>query len=101
MQKVLGLLIGIILLLGACNSVLAMNISDAKLLPDGSSVSLSDKVVTYVSGDYFYIEEDSRFMGIRVEKTTHGLSVGMRADVTGHYDDEQQQREIHICIQCS
>jgi formylglycine-generating enzyme required for sulfatase activity len=40
-------------------------------------------VVTYAAADFFYIEEDSRCMGIRVEKTAHGLLVGMRADVVG------------------
>lgn len=63
----------------------APTIPFAKQLPNDppEPVSLSAKVVTYASADYFYIEEDSRVMGIRVEKTAHGLTVGMRADVTG------------------
>ena len=61
-----------------------ISISAAKLLPDSpTSISLSSKVVTYASANYFYIEEDKRNMGIKVEKTAHGLTVGMRADVTG------------------
>lgn len=74
------------LLLFCCclpTSATELAIPDAKLLPDNSSVSLSAKVITYVSANFFYIEEDSRNMGIRVEKTAHGLAVGMRADVSG------------------
>ncbi len=70
-------------LLAACGAVYGMDIADAKRLPDNSSVSLPAKVVTYAATDFFYIEEDSRCMGIRVEKTAHGLTVGMRADVAG------------------
>ncbi len=62
-----------------------ISISAAKLLPDSptATVSLKTKVVTYASADYFYIEEDNRNMGIRVEKTTHGLQVGMSVNITG------------------
>ncbi len=62
-----------------------ISISAAKLLPDSTttSISLSSKVVTYAAADFFYLEEDSRNMGIRVEKVAHGLTVGMRADVAG------------------
>ncbi|MCX6344676.1 MAG: SUMF1/EgtB/PvdO family nonheme iron enzyme [Armatimonadetes bacterium] len=62
-----------------------ISISAAKLMPDSTttSVSLKAKVVTYAAANYFYIEEDNRNMGIRVEKTAHGLTVGMRADVIG------------------
>jgi len=62
-----------------------ISISAAKLLPDSTttSISLSSKVVTYAASDFFYVEEDSRNMGIRVEKVAHGLTVGVRADVAG------------------
>jgi formylglycine-generating enzyme required for sulfatase activity len=60
-----------------------MSISDAKRLGDGGSVTLVQKVVTYSFADCFYVEEDARSMGIRVEKAAHGLAVGMRADVSG------------------
>ena len=33
--------------------------------------------------DSFYLEADDRSSGIRVERPAHGLSVGMRAEVTG------------------
>jgi hypothetical protein len=48
----------------------------AKLRPDSptESFTLSGKVVTYAATDFFYIEEDGRNMGIRVEKTAHGLA---------------------------
>jgi len=58
-------------------------IPDAKRLANDQSVTLTAKTVTYASPDFFYIEEDSRCMGIRVDKTAHGLAVGMKADVTG------------------
>ncbi len=62
-----------------------ISISSAKLLPDSTNttISISSKVVTYAAADYFYIVEDNQIMGIRVEKVGHGLSVGMRADITG------------------
>ena len=78
-------LAGCILLVGSAwnQNVFALTIPDAKLLADESPVSLTAKAVTYVAADFFYIEEDSRCMGIRVEKAAHELSVGMRADVSG------------------
>ena len=83
MRTCFGILgFGLLLVVSAC-AASGMTISDAKLLPDNSSVSLPAKVVTYAAADFFYIEEDSRCMGIRVEKTAHGLTVGMRADVSG------------------
>ncbi len=57
--------------------------SGIKLLPDGLPACLNSRAVTYAAPDFFYIEEDSRASGIRVEKVGHGLSVGMRADVQG------------------
>ncbi len=60
-----------------------LTIADAKLLPNDSSVSLSAKVVTYASTDFFYVEEDDQTCGIRVEKVAHGLTVGVRVDVEG------------------
>jgi hypothetical protein len=52
----------------------ATTIGEAKLLPDGQSVALAQKVVTYSSTDFFYAEEDARNIGIRVEKAAHGLA---------------------------
>jgi formylglycine-generating enzyme required for sulfatase activity len=84
MRTCFGVLcLGLLLAVSACAAA-GMTIPDAKLLPDNSPVSLSAKVVTYSSANFFYIEEDSRCMGIRVEKTAHGLTVGRRADVVGN-----------------
>lgn len=62
--------------------VLGVTVSGAKLLADGQPVTLTAKVVTYAAAEFLYIEEDDRSMGIRVEKSAHGLSAG-RADVSG------------------
>ncbi|MEI6914085.1 MAG: S8 family serine peptidase, partial [Armatimonadota bacterium] len=61
----------------------AVTTGGAKKLEDDAAVSLNGKVVTYQATDFFYIEEESRAMGIRVEKMAHGLTVGMKADVVG------------------
>ncbi|MCE5200209.1 MAG: M12 family metallo-peptidase [Armatimonadota bacterium] len=55
----------------------------AKALEDGNNVSLSGKVITFASSNFFYIEDDNRVSGIRVEKSLHGLTVGMRANIIG------------------
>lgn len=60
----------------------ALSIPEAKLLADQESVALLAKAVTYTAGQYFYIEEDSRVSGIRVEYP-HGLMIGDRADIFG------------------
>ena len=52
-------------------------------LPDGSSVTLTAKAVTFADGDYFYIGEDLMPSGIKVSKQAHSLTVGMRADISG------------------
>lgn len=58
-------------------------IPEVKAMPDGAGVSLQTRAVTYASSDVFYVEEDARNMGIRVEKAGHGLTVGVRSDVSG------------------
>lgn len=63
--------------------VVPINTSDAKLLADGQQAALRAKAITYTDSDFFYVEEDSRGCGIRVEKTAHGLAVGDRADAIG------------------
>jgi len=55
----------------------------AKLMGNGGSISLTSKVVTYAAPDFFYVEEDTRESGIRVDKAGHGLAVGARASVGG------------------
>ena len=85
----------LLLLLPAC-AALTMSIQEAKPLADTSPVTLSGQVVTYASADFFYIEVDSRAMGIRVEKQGHGLTVGMRADITGAMATKPDSRERYI-----
>ena len=58
-------------------------VADAKQSADSSTITLTGKVITYASNDFFYIEEDNRNTGIMVQMRAHGLSVGMRADVSG------------------
>lgn len=58
-------------------------ISAVKLMADGSNVVIRRAVVTRVFGEVFYIESDDRAAGIRVVKSGHGLSPGMRADIVG------------------
>ena len=61
----------------------ASGILDAKRVADGMPVSLTAAVVTAGFGNSFYIETDNRLVGLRVEKTGHELTPGMRANVTG------------------
>ena len=92
-MRIIGL--GLLLVVSAC-AAFAMSIPEAKVLEDGISVTLSGKVVTYAGTGFFYVEEDSRCMGIRVEKTAHGLTVGMRADVVGVMDTDNDTKERYI-----
>lgn len=64
-------------------AAVAETIDEAKLKTDGLPVSLAAKAVTYSGAGFFYVEEDSRCSGIRVEKSDHSLSVGMRSDIAG------------------
>ncbi len=64
------------------------SIAYAKSLPDDAAVTLgttsTGRIVTAVLGpDVFYVEEDDRACGIRVEKTSHGRVAGERAYVAG------------------
>lgn len=85
----------LLLVVSACGAY-AMSIHEAKVLEDTSPVTLSGEVVTYADADFFYVEEDSRCMGIRVEKTGHGLTVGMRADVVGVMNTKNDSKERYI-----
>ncbi len=69
--------------LAAVPKTLLPTVSAAKALSDDTSVTLNGKIVTYTAADFFYVEEDNRTMGIRVEKSDHGLEIGFRTDVTG------------------
>jgi hypothetical protein len=61
----------------------AYPISEAKKLGDGTLVGLVGKPVSAAFTGNFYLEEADRSVGIRVDKSSHGLSVGMKADVVG------------------
>jgi hypothetical protein len=84
MMRRTGLVLGCLLcLLALSDHARGTTISEAKLLADGEHVSLTLKVVTYAAADFFYIEEDTRVGGIRVERPGHGLVPGVRANVSG------------------
>ncbi|MBI2842264.1 MAG: hypothetical protein HYX78_02580 [Armatimonadetes bacterium] len=70
-------------------------IADVKLISDGEPVSLYQKAVTYTGQDFFYVEEDERNCGIRVEMPGHRLSAGMRVNVVGTiFTNDHQERMI-------
>ena len=85
MRRLLFLATFSALTLAMCCGAYGMDIAEAKQLPDNSPISvlLLGKVVTYASADFFYIEEDLQYAGIRVEKPGHGLSAGVLANVNG------------------
>jgi hypothetical protein len=58
-------------------------VADARTSCDGMVVERPAAIVTAVLGSIFYIESDDRSSGIRVECTGHSLQPGMRADVIG------------------
>lgn len=60
-----------------------IKISEAKLLVDGETVGLSDKVVSAVFEDHFYVQEPDRLAGIKVAPVPSGLSDGQMVDIGG------------------
>lgn len=87
--------VGLLLFMAAC-AASAMSIREAKQLPDTLPVSLTGKVVTYANSGFFYIQEDSGYMGIRVEQSGHNLAAGMRADVDGCMATDEITNERYI-----
>jgi len=63
-------------LAGTGATAAGISVSDGKQLPDGRSVLVLSKAVTYAATNFFYIEEPSGTCGIRVEQPNHGFSVG-------------------------
>lgn len=59
------------------------SVSAAKMVGNGAHIVLSAKTVTATFGDIFYIEDSGRTCGIRVDRTGHGLTAGVKADITG------------------
>ncbi|MCL6629020.1 MAG: hypothetical protein K6U00_05410, partial [Armatimonadetes bacterium] len=58
-------------------------VSSAKQMPDGTVVEISGAVVSAAWADYFYVEDENRSSGIRVEKSAHGLAAGTKVNVVG------------------
>lgn len=54
-----------------------------KSAADGATLSVSATAVTAAFPGFFYVEQDSRASGIRVEMSGHTLARGMRADIVG------------------
>src|SRR5450759_704508 len=92
-MRILGL--GLLLVVSACAGF-ATRIQDAKALTDPSHVTLIGKAVTYAGAGFFYIEEDSRCMAIRVEKTGDIPAVGKRVDVVGYMHTNNAGNERYI-----
>ena len=70
-------------------------ITRAKQNGNAKTVTVVGAVVSAVFGSYFYVESDDRTAGIRVNKTSHGMSVGRRANVSGILStDTQGERYI-------
>jgi len=59
------------------------SIGSAKMLGDNTVVALVGKPVSAAFTGSFYVEEPDRSIGIRVDKSAHGLTAGMKADVIG------------------
>ena len=60
-----------------------VDVKSAKLLADGQQVGISAEPVTYADSSFFYVEDETQPVGIRVEKAAHGVSPGDRADIIG------------------
>lgn len=73
----------------AISPIVVESIAEAKLLPDGTLVSISDRIATTDAGDFeefFYVEDTHRTSGIRVDvppSTVSGLARGSLVSVTG------------------
>jgi len=53
-----------------------------KFIPDGSTVILKNKMVTYSSASFAYVQEDDRSSGFKIAGAT-GVSTGSRISVSG------------------
>jgi parallel beta-helix repeat protein len=76
-----------------------MNIASVKGSEDHESVGLFDAVVSAAFTDFFYIEDENRIFGIRVDKPGHGLTAGMKAAIVGIVDtNDDGERFIDATI---
>lgn len=71
------------------------SIGELKDLDDGSSISLTNKVVTAVFDDCFFIEESNRCSGIRCIEAGAQLSSGSMVDVQGTLGTINGERVIY------
>jgi len=60
-----------------------ITVAQAKSLPDGSQTNLPQSIVSAAFSDFFYIESLDRVSGIRVEKASHGFSIGDMVSISG------------------
>lgn len=83
--------------------VLTSGIRGAKMLTNGSSVSMTGVVVSAVFSGYYYVQETNRSCGIMVIGSTQSVSVGTQLDLTGHVgtstDGERYVADPVISIQ--
>jgi hypothetical protein len=61
----------------------ASSFGQIKKLPSGTGVDVAGAIVTAAFPDCFYVEDDVRASGIRVDMANHGQAVGFRADFIG------------------
>lgn len=59
------------------------SITGARSGSDGDTAFITGKPVSGAFGDFFYMEDQDRTSGIRVNKPAHGLAVGQTASVFG------------------
>ncbi|MCE5315189.1 MAG: choice-of-anchor Q domain-containing protein [Armatimonadota bacterium] len=60
-----------------------LSVSDLKATADGAVVSCNGVVVSAAFSDFSYVESPDCPVGIRLEKSSHGLSRGTMVDITG------------------
>lgn len=104
LKSSLYLIIGCIMMLAACSQVLAVQyVMDAKQLADGTVVTLSYKVVTFSSQNYFYIQDETplgyaRYAtgGIRVQRLAHSIPVNTRVTLSGTMRTDPTTKERYI-----
>lgn len=80
------------------NNASLTSIASMKLLPDGASVCISQKVVTCIAGDFVYVEEPDRSAGIRIDSRQFAspveLNLGDLVTVTGTMGTVLGERDV-------
>ncbi|MGQ9456391.1 MAG: Ig-like domain-containing protein [Armatimonadota bacterium] len=69
-------------------------IANARSKPNGSMVSVREKIVTASFGNYFYIEEPDRIAGVKVTNVTSAPPVGTVVNVVGTMNTLNGEHEI-------